>query len=239
MWYWLRKNTHNLALWQKAALSSLITHIILLSGLFFFYQDPASHLSLRITPGMLKQPIEFMVMNLPAPKKVAVPKKASTPAIKKSAPAKKPVAKPKAAAKPTPKPEPKKVTPVKPVEKKVEPKPQPKPIAQEKEKIVQNKDEEEIAKVAEELGFHERALVREYIALHKEIVSYWSPPPGIAPQALCQVTMHIDWQGNIRTFNVDKSSGVPIYDLSAKAAINQIEMPRWTWGKTLTITFNQ
>lgn len=91
----------------------------------------------------------------------------------------------------------------------------------------------------QQIGIHERGLIDEYIALQQDIVTQWAPPPGIAQDCACQVTLLIDHHGAVKAITVEKSSGVLMFDTAARAAIAKIEMPRWTWGKTLTITFNQ
>lgn len=124
--------------------------------------------------------------------------------------------------------------PAKEAEKSVEKKPE-MPIASATDTLAQVEHHElEVSK----LGLYEKGLLEEFKVLHEEIVAQWAPPPGIASTCSCKITMLIDWEGVIRNFTVNESSGVLMYDIAAQKALTQVKMPKWTWGKEITITFN-
>lgn len=162
----------------------------------------------------------------PAEKKVA-PKKGSS--IKK-VPEKKQIVEKKA------EPVKKEALPAlaKEVEKPVEKKPEPSTASATDTLAQVDHHELEVSK----LGLYEKGLLEEFKVLHEEIVAQWAPPPGIASTCSCKITMLIDWEGVIRNFTVNESSGVLMYDIAAQKALTQVKMPKWTWGKEITITFN-
>ncbi len=74
--------------------------------------------------------------------------------------------------------------------------------------------------------------------LYKEISQKWSPPPGVPQETACQLLLHIDSQGAIVDVAVAKSSGVLLFDLAAQAAIDELNCPKWAWGKSIALTFS-
>lgn len=252
MLFWQRKSTHKrFVLWVKLAAISAVFHIVCLVWFFFIFKDRSSRLSLVVTPDLFNREIVFTIATQPkvtpktSPVKKAASKKQTSQkkvikqttlasqktkpkAIQKKAPVKKVAPKPvvkKAVSKPAVKKE--------VAQPKVEPKTS---IPQKADPLAQASHHElEVHKI----GVHERGLLEEFKALHEDIVSKWAPPPGIAPNCSCQVTMLIDWKGALRDLKMQESSGVLMYDTAAQKALTQIEMPKWTWGKEITITFNQ
>ena len=142
---------------------------------------------------------------------------------------------------------PKKAVP-KPIQKKSLPVPKPKPMQNKIEKKVVPKniakkdvppDQKKFEIATNKMNVHNRGLIQEFKLLHEDIVAHWAPPPGVSLRDGCQITVHVDWKGNVKQMIVDKSSGVLMYDSCARKVLYDIEMPRWTWGKELTVTFNQ
>lgn len=259
MLFWQRKSTHKrFVLWAKLAGLSTLVHVLFVVWFFFIFKDKSSRLSLIISPDLFNRNIEFTIASPPKlvlPKKsVSVGKKAITspkkaPAKKVSKPANQTTVAPKKNVASAPKkqtPTPKKPAAKQATHQKAAPKPvvkqaeKPQPIApqaaQSTPDILQDSHHEiEVHKI----GLREKGLLEEFKALHEDIVSKWAPPPGIADDCSCQISVLIDWKGGVKTFKVIQSSGVLMYDTSAQKVLTQIEMPRWTWGKELTITFNQ
>lgn len=264
MWFWLRKNIHEGNFSTFLAASALI-HVLFLAWFFFGFKDRSSQLAFMVTPAMLNNKIEFVfgpVKNSAKPgtknTRAAVQKNNTKT---KSAPAKKLDMKTSIAQKKSQKPVAKKVETkkkiAKPIEKKIEEKKtpeseKPKPeIKKEPEKKIEEvktpinsdpialstNDSETIQQ--QQIGIHERGLIDEYIAFQKDIVAQWAPPPGVAHDCMCLVTVMVDWQGAVKDITIEKSSGVLVYDASARAALAKLTMPRWAWGKSITITFNQ
>src|SRR5262249_33428499 len=76
----------------------------------------------------------------------------------------------------------------------------------------------------------------------------WEPPVGLSPDLVCNVAVVVDWQGGIRSIDIAQSSGVLIFDFSARTALQKIStriieqeitLPPWTKGKQFTIAFKQ
>ncbi len=77
-----------------------------------------------------------------------------------------------------------------------------------------------------------------YVDLYTEISQKWSPPPGIPSETACELTMQIDGNGNAIDTNISKSSGVLLFDVAAQAAIDELNYPKWAWGKAISLTFS-
>lgn len=269
MLFWLRRSTYKrVVLWAKFAAVSSILHLVILVWFFFVHKDRSSKLSFIVSPDLFNRNIQFTIAS-PAKPTLVKTQVSAKPAIKKKntpqkkqAPKKKQTTIQKSAksttstssstksknikkttpAKPAPKPiVQKKELPPKeaPLEKKVETPPalapapvENKPATQE---LAENNYEFEVCKI----GVKEKGLLEEFKLLHEEIVSRWAPPPGIDAACACTLTVLVDWKGNIRTVTINESSGVLMYDTSAKKVLHELAMPKWAWGKELTITFNQ
>jgi len=76
-------------------------------------------------------------------------------------------------------------------------------------------------------------------SLSMAISQHWKPPVGVSKDRVCELTIVIDWQGNIKDIKVQKSSGAAMYDVSARSAAKAAQYPQALWGKTCTITFKQ
>jgi len=75
--------------------------------------------------------------------------------------------------------------------------------------------------------------------LQKELVHKWQPPIGVASDCTCDVSFFVTKQGKIENLKMIKSSGVVIFDISARQALFSMKMPQWTYGKPLIISFKQ
>lgn len=235
MLFWQRKSTHKkIILWAKLTAFSSVIHALFLIWFFFLFKDRSSRLSFVVTPDLFNREIQFTIAPQPKPK---IAKKVQAP--RKVVPKKKNITKQTSLQKKVPVKKttvPKKTVPVeKAAPKKTATAPKPK-VVQEKPLVPEQANYQLDVR---QIGVRERGLLAEFKLLHEEIVSQWAPPPGIAADCSCQVTMLIDWKGAINKFTINESSGVLMYDTAAQKALTMITMPRWTWGKELTITFNQ
>ncbi len=266
MWSWLHKNIvkqYRIPLY--AASASLGAHVLFFALFFFVHTDRGSHISFTVAPhdvvytvmplgpsrsttgikntgakrsSLIKQSSSKKAASVKKPQtmmqqpKKAVEKKVSKKAEKKKVEPKK---KDLSAA------EAKKKEPDKELVKEKEPEPEAKPQEQkpiEAEKGPESEHDEQLAQPAHEFSLSDMGLYEEYVMLQETIGSTWAPPPGIQQGAACKITFVVDWQGIITDMTIDESSGVITYDVSARSALEAITMPRWTWGKKLTITFN-
>ncbi len=74
-------------------------------------------------------------------------------------------------------------------------------------------------------------------ALRKELSRHWTPPHGISDTSMCEITTYVGNNGVVTDSVITQSSGILMYDVSARAAILAMDLPRWTWGTSFTITF--
>lgn len=153
---------------------------------------------------------------------------------KKTIPKKEP-AKPKLVEAPKKEPEKK----VAPVEKKFEPKPTA-PQVQAAQDIAQvnnasalpdsNSGPMIIARSA-----RDAALLAVHLAIQDELLRVWHPPVGIDESVACTVRVNIDAEGTIQSLELTQPSGILLFDISARAAIQQAVWPRAVWGNTLEL----
>lgn len=87
--------------------------------------------------------------------------------------------------------------------------------------------------------FREVEALRRGAQLQKELVQKWQPPIGISPDCFCEISFFVDKKGAIHQLKMVKSSGVIMFDISARQALFAMKMPQWTYGKPLTISFKQ
>jgi hypothetical protein len=87
------------------------------------------------------------------------------------------------------------------------------------------------------IAYADARLMHQYMALQNELSKYWAPPPGMADDCKCQLTACIDRTGVVSDVMVQESSGVLIFDITARSALLAVAWPVWSWGSSITITF--
>jgi hypothetical protein len=88
-------------------------------------------------------------------------------------------------------------------------------------------------------NYREVEALRRGAQLQKELVQKWKPPIGVSPDCMCEVSFFVNTAGTIEDLKMVKSSGVVMYDISARQALFAMKMPQWAHGKTFTIGFKQ
>lgn len=88
-------------------------------------------------------------------------------------------------------------------------------------------------------NYREVEALRRGAQLQKELVQKWKPPIGVSPDCMCEISFFVTTTGKIENLKMAKSSGVMMYDISARQALSAMTMPQWTHGKPLTINFKQ
>lgn len=133
------------------------------------------------------------------------------------------------------KPEPKKAEPTTPV-KTIE---SPPAIAQPTPAVtpIRNAMEDGPKNAHVSNNFREVEALRRGAQLQKELVQKWQPPVGVSPDCACDISFFVTKQGTIENLKMVKSSGVMIFDISARQALFAMKMPQWTYGKPLIINF--
>ena len=90
------------------------------------------------------------------------------------------------------------------------------------------------------VGQVEMAALQMQEEMQMHVSQLWKPPAGLPNDLHCVVKIVIDWNGNPHEAIVEKTSGVLVYDISARTAVAQLqELPRWARGKEFSITFKQ
>lgn len=236
MWFLLRRNIpEHIVQWLVISGIICCVHGLFLFFIFFIYSDGISNFSFVITPHTLSRIVDVrMAVETIQSAQQGVSggakkienkktKKATTAIAAKTAPQKK-------------KAEVQKVShahgsSASSAQKAV---PQQKKI--EKEKIVTEKDTQQhalqIGTPPDIKGFE-----TEFSLLYENIASYWSPPPGVPSDMACTLQVMIDRQGAITDICIATSSDMLIFDLAARAVLEEVKFPRMVWGKSLTITF--
>lgn len=82
-------------------------------------------------------------------------------------------------------------------------------------------------------------VARIYFGIQKELGSCWKPPVGLKKDLVCTIVVQFARDGTIADLSVKKPSGVLVYDISARSAVQKMQLPRWASGKEFTIAFRQ
>lgn len=110
----------------------------------------------------------------------------------------------------------------------------------EKKEEVQEREEFEI----EELYFNLLGEVDPKMFVYQQFIQQevdriWRPPLGVAKGIECVVNFEINKDGSIKSFKIQKSSKMLIYDLSIVCVAKQFNFDKCLWGKSFTINFRQ
>jgi len=90
-----------------------------------------------------------------------------------------------------------------------------------------------------EVNYLEVEAYRRQVLLQEELAKCWKRPIGVPHYCVCQIKVVVNWDGIVKKLDVAKSSGVLMYDVAARSALQTMKMPTWSKGKSLTITFRQ
>jgi len=86
--------------------------------------------------------------------------------------------------------------------------------------------------------YREKTTIKKHLLLQQELVRVWHPPVGIAQECQCQLRVSIGSDGAVRAVHVLDSSGVLMFDVAARSALSSAQLPKWTWGTSIDITFS-
>lgn len=82
---------------------------------------------------------------------------------------------------------------------------------------------------------------RDALLMHEQIQSaiehYWHPPSGLSHDLVCDMRVVVGWDGKSKHITVEKASGVPVYDISARSALTKMTFPSCAFGKEIVIHF--
>ena len=129
---------------------------------------------------------------------------------------------------------------------------QPEPVKQEAPELVQTVqpdqeiiESDDLDDVADDtdIDLHNVSFVGRYDLekyeieekIKTEITKHWKFPFGVSKTTSCELSVTVGTDGNALLVTVKKSSGVLVYDMSAKAAAYQSRFPKEVYGKEFTI----
>jgi hypothetical protein len=89
------------------------------------------------------------------------------------------------------------------------------------------------------VGRKELSLLQMQARIQQELRVLWSPPRGFSRDIWCEIALQINSLGHVSQADIKKSSGVLLYDLSARNAALKLMLPSWSQGKKFYITFKR
>jgi outer membrane biosynthesis protein TonB len=73
------------------------------------------------------------------------------------------------------------------------------------------------------------------LEIQEELLRVWRPPVGIDEGISCVLKVTLDTNGVVQTLEIVKPSGIMLFDVSARAALQQAVWPRAFWGTMLEL----
>lgn len=73
------------------------------------------------------------------------------------------------------------------------------------------------------------------LEVQEALLQVWRPPVGVADTVSCLVGVTIDAAGKTQAIEIVKPSGMLLFDVSARAAVQQAQWPRGVWGMRLEL----
>lgn len=125
--------------------------------------------------------------------------------------------------------------------KAIAPAPEAKPVQVAANNVVQQPKQELAQNVDTNVyvGREDYEALKMQDALQQEVARCWYPPVGIDKETVCDIAVHVNAAGCADNVHVATSSGVLVYDISARDAVEKMKFPKIAWNKQLTITFKQ
>jgi hypothetical protein len=121
--------------------------------------------------------------------------------------------------------------------KKKVPYPQPTAIAQQI--IPLPTDMTEAQKADEiEIGQEYDPTLKAHYALSNAVARVWKKPAVVSKKPV-KIIASINQQGRAENLSIEESSGIPVYDIAARAAILRAEFPKDFYGKKVALLFGE
>ncbi|KKP95237.1 MAG: hypothetical protein US03_C0007G0060 [candidate division TM6 bacterium GW2011_GWF2_36_131] len=87
------------------------------------------------------------------------------------------------------------------------------------------------------LGQEEFEALQIYQEVHTELSRYWHPPAGLHPKKSTILLLHIGEKGEVLQTEVEQSSGVLVYDIAARMAVEKALFPEKLWNQLMRLHF--
>lgn len=87
------------------------------------------------------------------------------------------------------------------------------------------------------IGREQAADRAEHRQLRQALMQVWHAPVGVTVATPCEIMVELDRDGNVVQAKVVVSSGVPVFDSTARMATLRTQFPRTAWGKTCMLVF--
>jgi hypothetical protein len=110
-------------------------------------------------------------------------------------------------------------------------------IPQEEAIPIEDKPDAASQETALYIGQAERDALIMYEQIQEALEHYWRPPAGLSHDLQCQMRVVVGWDGRAHEITVEKKSGVPVYDISARSALTAMRFPTSAYGKEVIIHF--
>jgi len=75
--------------------------------------------------------------------------------------------------------------------------------------------------------------------IQQRVLQHFKSPVGIKKDVSCEISVLVGDSGKAKKVTVVRSSGILMYDVSARGAMYKIEFPQEVWNKTITIVLGQ
>jgi len=114
-------------------------------------------------------------------------------------------------------------------------------VVPEKE-VVKNEPEKESVQDDPEIlyiGQAERDAILMQELIQQEIEERWRPPVGLSKELVCDIKVVVGWNGKAERVEIEKASGVLVYDIQARATVLAMNFPKLACGKQLCMHFKQ
>lgn len=87
------------------------------------------------------------------------------------------------------------------------------------------------------LGQEEFEAMQIYQSVHAEIAQHWHPPAGLHPQKSVILLATVDGKGTVTKTQLEQSSGVLVYDMAARMAVQQGKFQKELWNQQIRLHF--
>lgn len=89
------------------------------------------------------------------------------------------------------------------------------------------------------IGYEDLTKLATQEHITRIVQQHFKPPVGMAADVSVELRVQIGYKGKVDKVDVMRSSGIVVYDSSARAALYKANLPQEVWNKTITIVLGQ